>query len=241
MSLFTSYRNGRNSLFTLSRNLFVPTPFKSSSTIQNAAFGGVSTGKIARTSISQLSKMRMSTQVEPDVDSDTTAEELFGFDLPTNDNNPNLLKVRHTTNHIMAMAVQRLHPEAQVTIGPWIDQGFYYDFFFPEKKLSDTDLKAIKKEMDKIIKANLPIRREEVTREEARSRIQALNEPYKLEILDGIKTEPITIYHVGDQWWDLCAGPHVESTGELEARAIELQSVAGAYWRGDETKPMLQV
>eukprot|EP00596_Hydrurales_sp_CCMP1899_P008406 CAMPEP_0119043262 /NCGR_PEP_ID=MMETSP1177-20130426/19908_1 /TAXON_ID=2985 /ORGANISM="Ochromonas sp, Strain CCMP1899" /LENGTH=631 /DNA_ID=CAMNT_0007011001 /DNA_START=289 /DNA_END=2181 /DNA_ORIENTATION=+ len=184
--------------------------------------------------------MRMSTQVEPDVDSDTTAEDLFGFDLPTNDNNPNLLKVRHTTNHIMAMAVQRLHPEAQVTIGPWIDQGFYYDFYFPEKKLSDSDLKAIKKEMDKIIKANLPIRREEVTREEARARIQALNEPYKLEILDGIKTEPITIYHVGDQWWDLCAGPHVESSGELEARAIELQSVAGAYWRGDETKPMLQ-
>jgi threonyl-tRNA synthetase len=74
-----------------------------------------------------------------------------------------------------------------------------------------------------------------------RSRIQALNEPYKLEILDGIKTEPITIYHVGDQWWDLCAGPHVESTGQLTPRAIELQSVAGAYWRGDETKAMLQV
>lgn len=74
-----------------------------------------------------------------------------------------------------------------------------------------------------------------------RSRIQALNEPYKMEILDGIKTEPITIYHVGDQWWDLCAGPHVESTGQLTPRAIELQSVAGAYWRGDETKAMLQV
>ena len=75
----------------------------------------------------------------------------------------------------------------------------------------------------------------------SRSRILALNEPYKLEILDGIKTEPITIYHVGDQWWDLCAGPHVESTGQLPARAIELQSVAGAYWRGDENKAMLQV
>lgn len=62
-----------------------------------------------------------------------------------------------------------------------------------------------------------------------------------MEILDGIKTEPITIYHVGDQWWDLCAGPHVESTGQLTPRAIELQSVAGAYWRGDETKAMLQV
>ena len=73
-----------------------------------------------------------------------------------------------------------------------------------------------------------------------RSRIEALNEPYKLEILDSIKTEPITIYHVGDEWWDLCAGPHVESTGKLDARGIELQSLAGAYWRGDETKSMLQ-
>lgn len=74
-----------------------------------------------------------------------------------------------------------------------------------------------------------------------RSRIEALNEPYKLEILDSIKTEPITIYHVGDQWWDLCAGPHVESTGQLNSRAIELQSLAGAYWRGDEKNAMLQV
>jgi threonyl-tRNA synthetase len=74
-----------------------------------------------------------------------------------------------------------------------------------------------------------------------RARITALGEPYKLEILDSIKTEPITIYHVGDQWWDLCAGPHVESTGKLDARGIELQSLAGAYWRGDEKNAMLQV
>jgi threonyl-tRNA synthetase len=74
-----------------------------------------------------------------------------------------------------------------------------------------------------------------------RARITALNEPYKLEILNGIKTEPITIYHVGDQWWDLCAGPHVESTGKLDPRGIELQSIAGAYWRGDEKNAMLQV
>ena len=74
-----------------------------------------------------------------------------------------------------------------------------------------------------------------------RKRISDLNEPYKLEILDSIKTEPITIYHIGDQWWDLCAGPHVDSTGKLPSRAIELQSVAGSYWRGDEKNAMLQV
>ena len=137
---------------------------------------------------------------------------------------------------------------------------FYYDFFVPEEQLTEQDLKKIKKEMDKIINKNLPLRREEITREEARfavcpnipypcydsisnwrERILKLNEPYKLEILDSIKTEPITIYHVGEEWWDLCAGPHVESTGQLPSKGIELQSLAGAYWRGDEKNAMLQV
>ena len=95
--------------------------------------------------------------------------------------------------------------------------------------------------MCKIVRENLPLRREEVSREEARARIQALGEPYKLEILDGIKGEaPITIDHIGDKWWDLCAGPHVESTGSLNGDALELEAVAGAYWRGDETKAQLQ-
>lgn len=75
----------------------------------------------------------------------------------------------------------------------------------------------------------------------ARERIQQQNEPFKLEILDGIKTEPITIYHIGDKWWDLCAGPHVESTGKLDARGYELESIAGVYWKGDEKNGVLQV
>ena len=74
-----------------------------------------------------------------------------------------------------------------------------------------------------------------------RERILAANESYKLEILDSIKTEPITIYHIGEEWWDLCAGPHLDTTGQVDAKAVQLQSVAGAYWRGDETKAMLQV
>ena len=138
------------------------------------------------------------------------------------------------------MAVQRLYPDIKVTIGPWIDNGFYYDFYNPEGQLGDDDLKRIKKEMEKIIKKKYPLTREEVSRETARERILAINEPYKLEILDSIKTEPITIYSVGGEWWDLCAGPHVENTGELIPRAIELESVAGAYWRGDEKNAMLQ-
>lgn len=172
--------------------------------------------------------------------------------LPTNENDEDLLKIRHSSAHVMAMAVQQVYPEAQVTIGPWIDNGFYYDFFFPEttdpetgetveaRKLSDQDLKQVKKAMDKIIGKDYPITREEVSREEAKRRIEEIGEPFKLEILDSIKTEPITIYHIGDEWWDLCAGPHVESTGQLPKKAIALQSVAGAYWRGDENREMLQ-
>ncbi len=149
-----------------------------------------------------------------------------------------LKKIRHTTSHVMAMAVQKLFPKAQVTIGPWIENGFYYDFDSPDA-FTEKDLKSIKKEMIKIINQKLPVTREEVSRAEAEERIKAINEPYKLEILEGLQ-EPITIYHMGDKWWDLCAGPHVETTGDLDPKAIELESVAGAYWRGDETKAQLQ-
>jgi len=174
------------------------------------------------------------------------------IELPTNENDAELIKIRHSTAHVMAMAVQQHFPEAQVTIGPWIDNGFYYDFYFPEttdsetgeiipsRKLTDQDLKKIKKSMDKIISKNYPMIREVVTREEARKRIEALDEPFKLEILDSIKTEPITLWHIGDQWWDLCAGPHLESTGAIPKKAVALTSVAGAYWRGDEKREMLQ-
>ena len=122
----------------------------------------------------------------------------------------------------MAMAVQKVFPSAQCTIGPWIDRGFYYDFYYPEG-FTDQDMKKIQKEMYKIIRKDYPLRREEVSREEAERRIREINEPYKLEILEAIKTEPITIYHIGDEWWDLCAGPHVESTGKLDQKAFELE------------------
>lgn len=149
-----------------------------------------------------------------------------------------LKKIRHTASHIMAMAVQKLFPKAQVTIGPWTENGFYYDFDNPDP-FTEKDLKKIRKEMIKIINRNLPVMREEVSREEAKQRIEAQGEPYKLEILDSIH-EPITIYHLGEQWWDLCAGPHVDHTGDIDPQAIALESVAGAYWRGDETKAQLQ-
>jgi threonyl-tRNA synthetase len=164
-----------------------------------------------------------------------TAEKVY---LPKTSESETLKKIRHTTSHVMAMAVQKLFPKAQVTIGPWIENGFYYDFDSPEP-FTEKDLKAIKKEMAKIIRQKLPVVREEISREEAEQRIQAIHEPYKLEILEGLEA-PITLYHLGDKWWDLCAGPHVENTAELNPDAIALESVAGAYWRGDETKAQLQ-
>ena len=165
-------------------------------------------------------------------------EESAKIHLPRTSESEKLKRIRHTASHVMAMAVQRLFPQAQVTIGPWTDYGFYYDFDHPES-FTEKDLKAIKKEMVKIIKGKLPVLREEVGREEADRRIKEINEPYKLEILASIQ-EPITIYHLGEEWWDLCAGPHVESTSDLNPKAIALETVAGAYWRGDATKQQLQ-
>ena len=158
--------------------------------------------------------------------------------LPKTSESPRLLRIRHSMSHVLAMAVQKLFPRAQVTIGPWTETGFYYDFDNPDP-FTEADLKAIQKEMGRIIARKLPLDRIEVSREEAERRIRAQNEPYKLEILEGL-SEPITLYTLGDQWWDLCAGPHVENTGELHPKAFALESVAGAYWRGDEKRAQLQ-
>jgi threonyl-tRNA synthetase len=158
--------------------------------------------------------------------------------LPKTSESTQLLKIRHSMSHVLAMAVQKLFPRAQVTIGPWTESGFYYDFDHPEP-FTEADLKAIKKEMGKIIGRRLPLERIEVSRAEAEARISAQNEPYKLEILAGL-IEPITLYTLGEEWWDLCAGPHVANTSELNPKAFELESVAGAYWRGDEKRAQLQ-
>ncbi|QNJ17150.1 threonyl-tRNA synthetase [Synechococcus sp. A18-40] len=158
--------------------------------------------------------------------------------LPKTSESSQLLKIRHSMSHVMAMAVQQLFPKARVTIGPWTESGFYYDFDNPDP-FTEADLKAIKKGMIKIINKKVPLERVEVTRAEAETKIKAQNEPYKLEILEGLQ-DPITLYTLGEDWWDLCAGPHVEHTGQLNAKAFELESVAGAYWRGDETKAQLQ-
>lgn len=156
-----------------------------------------------------------------------------------------LKRIRHTCSHVMAMAVQKLFPETKVTIGPSTDTGFYYDFDRKEP-FTPSDLKAIAKDMKRIIKANLPVIRQEIDRGAIAAEIAKLNEPYKLELLAAIPAgEVITRYFIGDldrdsSWWDLCAGPHLERTGEISPDAFALESVAGAYWRGDEKNAQLQ-
>jgi threonyl-tRNA synthetase len=148
-----------------------------------------------------------------------------------------LYLVRHSTAHVMADAVQRLFPGTKVTIGPAIENGFYYDFDREDGTFTDADLEAIEAEMARIIAENRPFKREKVGRDEAKAFFSSKGESYKLEIIDGIpEGEAITLYRHGD-WTDLCAGPHLPSTGFI--KAFKLLSVAGAYWRGDERNKML--
>jgi threonyl-tRNA synthetase len=152
--------------------------------------------------------------------------------------------IRHSAAHVMADAVQRLFPGTQVTIGPAIDAGFFYDFYRPEGPFTDKDLASIEKEMRRIIKEKRPFVREEVTRQQAHTLFEKMGEKFKLEIIDAIpEGEPISLYRHGWQdkpqgaWVDVCRGPHVQHTGQIGA--VKLMSVAGAYWRGDEHNPML--
>lgn len=145
--------------------------------------------------------------------------------------------IRHSTAHLMAQAVKELFPEAQVTIGPAIENGFYYDFSYTRAFTSE-DLKAIEARMDELVKKNIPIVREEMPREEAIDFFKALGEHYKAEIISSIPAgEVISLYRQGD-FVDLCRGPHVPSTGCLKVH--HLMKVAGAYWRGDSKNEMLQ-
>ena len=146
-----------------------------------------------------------------------------------------LRMIRHSTAHVMAAAVKRLFPTAKVTIGPAIDNGFYYDFDV-ERPFSNEDFPAIEAEMQKIAAAREPFSREVLSKAEAVARFKAMGETYKVELIEAIEADTVSLYTCGD-FTDLCRGPHVPHTGF--AKASKLMSVAGAYWRGDEKNPML--
>ena len=146
-------------------------------------------------------------------------------------------KLRHSCSHVMAEAVKKIWPEAKVAIGPAIENGFYYDF---EKKepFTDEDLKKIEKEMRAIVNRKPAFRQSFMPREEALKLFSEMKETYKVELIKGIPDQDVSIFKTGDEFLDLCKGPHIDNAGQI--KAFKLLSVAGAYWRGDESNPMLQ-
>ena len=145
--------------------------------------------------------------------------------------------LRHTASHVMAQAVKRLWPEAKLAIGPAIDKGFYYDIDM-EHTLTPEDLGKIEKEMGRIVKENLPITKSVMSRQEAIEFFKSKNEDYKVELIEDLPEDAVISCYAQGDFVDLCAGPHVASTGKV--KAFKLQSIAGAYWRGDEKNKMLQ-
>ena len=159
------------------------------------------------------------------------ALSILGFDSPRGRE-----AYRHTASHVMAQAVKRIHPDAKLAIGPAIEEGFYYDFGL-EEPIKAEDLVAIEDEMRRIIAEDIPVERKELPAKEAIALFSERGEDYKVELLEGIDEDPVAVYRQGD-FVDLCRGPHLASTGRI--KAFKLLSVAGAYWRGDESREMLQ-
>jgi len=186
----------------------------------------------------KLAKSAVAAQVNGrTVDLSTKLHEDCQLNILTFDDEEGKKVFWHTSSHIMAQAVKRLFPDAKLSIGPAIDNGFYYDFDV-EKPFSPDDLQTIEEEMNRIVKEDLPLERFVLPREQAIEFVKEKGEPYKVELIGDIpEGEEISFYRQGD-FVDLCSGPHLPSTGMV--KAIKLLSVAGAYWRGDEKNKMLQ-
>jgi threonyl-tRNA synthetase len=164
-------------------------------------------------------------------------EDGAGIDIVTDRSDGALDLLRHDTAHVLAEAVLELYPGTQVTIGPPIDDGFYYDFDFPDDvKISDADFERIEQKMREHVKADEPFERTEVSAEEAIERFKSEGQDYKVELIEDLGEPTVSLYKNGP-FTDLCRGPHGPSTGRI--KAFKLMSTAGAYWRGDSSKPML--
>lgn len=171
------------------------------------------------------------------VDTSFMIENDSDLAIITNKDDKALEVIRHSTAHLLAQATQQLYPKAQVTIGPVIDNGFYYDFAYKDG-FSEQDLAKIEKKMNAIVKQNLPIERMEMSRDDAVEFFKSMGEHYKAEIIESIPTDEILSLYKQGGFVDLCRGPHVPSTSKL--KAFKLMKLAGAYWRGDSNNEMLQ-
>jgi threonyl-tRNA synthetase len=199
---------------------------------------GITIKEVAESISAGLARVALAGEVDGKVkDLSYKLEKDCTLNLLTFDDEGGRYAYRHTTSHVLAQAVKTLYPDIKLAIGPAIDNGFYYDFD-REKPFSIEELESIEKEMEKIIKADYPLERFELPRDEAIKFMEEKGEPYKVELIRDLpEGEIISFYKQGD-FVDLCAGPHIPSTGKL--KAIKLLSVAGAYWRGNEKNKMLQ-
>ncbi|HIR19396.1 MAG TPA: threonine--tRNA ligase, partial [Candidatus Pelethomonas intestinigallinarum] len=145
----------------------------------------------------------------------------------------------HTCAHVLAQAMKRLHPEVKLAIGPAIDNGFYYDFDTPEP-FSEKELEELEAEMRKICKEKLKLERFELPREEAIRFMEEKGEPYKVELINDLPEDAVISFYKQGEFVDLCAGPHVDSTGRIKGNAIKLTACNAAYWRGDSNRQTLQ-
>jgi len=201
---------------------------------------GASPFDVAKSISNSLAKKALAARVDGELrDLMRPLEGDASIEIVTANDPDGLELIRHDAAHVLAQAVQELYPDAQVTIGPVIDDGFYYDFA-REEPFSTEDFEKIEKRMREIVDADYPIIREVWAKEEAIETFKKIGEDYKAQIIDDIipPGEPITVYKQGD-WFDLCRGPHLPSTGKLP-KAFKLMKLAGAYWRGDSKNEMLQ-
>ncbi|MFW6274137.1 MAG: threonine--tRNA ligase [Halanaerobium sp.] len=201
--------------------------FDKGTTVEDVAYSiGKGLGRDAIAGVVDGKKVDVYYEIEDDVK----------LSIITIDSDEGLEVIRHTTSHVMAQAVKRLYDNVKVAIGPDIEDGFYYDFDL-EESFNQEDLREIEKEMQEIIDEDIPVRRKELPREEAIELMKERGEDYKLELIEELDDEMISLYFQGD-FVDLCRGPHLPSTGYV--KAYKLLNTAGAYWRGDENNAMLQ-
>lgn len=200
---------------------------------------GLSVIEIAKKISEGLARVATCAEIDGEVvDLRTIVEKDCSLNILTFESSLNGKKAYwHTTSHIMAQAIKRLYPEIKLAIGPSIDNGFYYDFD-TEKPFTPEMLEAIEKEMKKIIKEDLPIERFELPRKEAIKFMEEKKEPYKVELINDLPEDAIISFYKQGEFTDLCAGPHVSSTGKI--KAVKLLKSSGAYWRGNEKNKMLQ-
>ena len=194
---------------------------------------------IARSIGENLARQAVAARVDGQlVDLDTRLEQDARLELVTLNSAEGLDVYRHSAAHLMAHAVKELYgDQVQVTIGPAIENGFYYDFYSPGHSFTPEDFAAIEKKMEELAAADLPIRREELSRDSAIAHFREMGETFKVQLIEDLPNATVSLYRQGE-FVDLCRGPHLPSTGRI--KAFKLTSVAGAYWRGDEKNPMLQ-